>query len=69
MIRIAITGACGRMGRVIAGLVKERADCTIIAGIDKLGEQYDEFPVYTKVFDMPETVSYTHLTLPTTMFV
>ena len=42
------------MGRVIAGLVKERADCTIIAGIDKLGEQYDEFPVYTKVFDMPE---------------
>ena len=54
MTRIAITGACGRMGRVIAGLVKERADCTIIAGIDKLGEQYDEFPVYTKVFDMPE---------------
>ena len=45
MTRIAITGACGRMGRVIAGLVKERADCTIIAGIDKLGEQYDEFPV------------------------
>ena len=54
MTRIAITGACGRMGRVIAGLVKDRADCTIIAGIDKLGEQYDEFPVYTKVFDMPE---------------
>ena len=26
----------------------------IIAGIDKLGERYDEFPVYTKVFDMPE---------------
>ena len=48
MTRIAITGACGRMGRVIAGLVKERADCTIIAGIDKLGERYDEFPVYTK---------------------
>ena len=37
MTRIAITGACGRMGRVIAGLVKDRADCTIIAGIDKLG--------------------------------
>ena len=54
MTRIAITGACGRMGSVIAGLVKERADRTIIAGIDKLGEQYDEFPVYTKVFDMPE---------------
>ena len=51
MTRIAITGACGRMGRVIAGLVKERADCTIIAGIDKLGERYDEFPVYTKVLN------------------
>lgn len=54
MTRIAISGACGRMGRVIARLSKERDGCVICAGIDKLGEQYDDFPVYKSVFDMPE---------------
>lgn len=54
MTRIAISGACGRMGRVIARLCKERDGCEVCAGIDKLGEQYDSFPVYKSVFDMPE---------------
>ena len=54
MIKIAITGACGKMGRVIAGLVNEREDCTVCAGIDLLGEQYGDFPVVKKVFDLPE---------------
>ena len=54
MTEIAITGACGRMGRVIAGLVKERSDCKIIAGVDVAGEQYSDFPVYKKVFDLPQ---------------
>ncbi len=54
MTRIAISGACGRMGRVIARLCKERDGCEVCAGIDKLGEQYDTFPVYKSVFDMPE---------------
>ena len=54
MIRIAITGACGRMGRVISGLVKDRADCEIIAGVEVAGEQFAEFPVFKKVFDLPE---------------
>lgn len=54
MTKIAITGACGKMGRVIAGLVKERSDCTVTAGIDLFGEQYDEFPMYKKVFELPE---------------
>lgn len=54
MTKIAITGACGKMGRVIAGLVKERSDCEITAGIDLLGDKYGDFPVYRKVFDLPE---------------
>lgn len=54
MTRIAISGACGRMGRVIARLCKEREDCTVVAGIDKLAEKYDDFPVYKSVFDMTE---------------
>ena len=54
MTKIAITGACGKMGRVIAGLADDRDDCIICAGIDLKGEQYGEFPVVTKVFDLPE---------------
>ena len=54
MIKIAITGACGRMGRVIAGLCAERDDCEIVAGVDKVGEKYEKFPIYKGLFDMPE---------------
>lgn len=54
MTNIAVTGACGKMGRVIADICRSRTDCTIIAGIDLMGEQYDSFPVVKKVFDLPE---------------
>lgn len=54
MTSIAITGACGKMGRVIAGLVQGRSDCKVTAGIDLIGEQYSDFPVYRSVFDIPE---------------
>lgn len=54
MTGIAISGACGKMGRVIARLCKEREDCTVVAGVDKLGDVYDDFPVYKSVFDMTE---------------
>lgn len=52
MTRICITGACGRMGHVIAHLCAEREDCDVVAGIDKLGEQYADFPVFKSVFDL-----------------
>ena len=54
MTRIVITGACGKMGRVINDIVNTRDDCEITAGIDIAGEQYAEFPVYKKLFDLPE---------------
>ena len=53
MTRIVITGACGKMGRVINDIVNTRDDCEITAGIDIAGEQYAEFPVYKKLFDLP----------------
>lgn len=55
MTNIAITGACGKMGRVIAHLVSQRDDCRVSAGIDLAGEAYADFPVVKKIFDLPET--------------
>ncbi len=54
MTSIAITGACGKMGRVIAGLCSERNDCEVIAGIDIAGDEYGGFPIYRSVFELPE---------------
>ncbi|MCM1055401.1 MAG: 4-hydroxy-tetrahydrodipicolinate reductase [Bacteroides sp.] len=54
MTKIAVTGACGRMGRVIAELVKERNDCEICAGIDLKGESRGDFPVVKNIFELPE---------------
>lgn len=54
MVKIAVTGVCGRMGRVITALCAAREDCKIIAGIDKFGEKYSDFPVFKSLFDMCE---------------
>ena len=34
MTRIIITGACGKMGKVIQSIVENRDDCTVVAGVD-----------------------------------
>lgn len=54
MTKIAITGACGHMGRVIAGIINERSDCSVCAGIDKAGEPYGGFPLVNSIFDLSE---------------
>lgn len=51
MIRIILVGCSGKMGRVIANAVKERNDCTIIAGIDKDTSQVASFPVFGDPFN------------------
>ena len=53
MIDIAITGACGKMGRVIADIVKTRDDCRVSGGVDLTKEQYSDFPVVDNIFDLP----------------
>ncbi len=54
MTDIAICGAGGKMGRVIADVISGRDDCTVVAGIDKFAEQYAEFPMYKNIADMKE---------------
>ena len=54
MKRMIINGCCGRMGRVIASCILDRGDCTVVAGVDKAGEQYARFPVYTQLSDVKE---------------
>ncbi len=53
MINIAVMGACGKMGRVITDIVAARSDCKIIAGVDKVTEQYSDFPIYATVNEIP----------------
>lgn len=47
MKRILLSGCNGKMGRMIAACVRERTDCTVVAGIDVSGEVLDAFPVFT----------------------
>lgn len=47
MTKIIITGACGKMGKVIQSIVANRDDCEIIAGIDKVNDGTCSFPVYS----------------------
>ncbi len=51
MTRIILSGANGTMGRVIAASVRERSDCTIVAGIDPNVEMSDGFHVFPKAAD------------------
>ena len=51
MTNIALSGAMGKMGRVITNLVESRSDCTITAKIDTHGDN-----VYTNISDITEPV-------------
>lgn len=53
MIKIAICGACGKMGRVIADIVSGRSDCEVCAGIDKVTEKYADFPIVSVPAALP----------------
>ncbi|MCL2754793.1 MAG: 4-hydroxy-tetrahydrodipicolinate reductase [Oscillospiraceae bacterium] len=57
MTKVALSGACGKMGRVIAGLVAARNDCEIIAKIDPCASsaEVEVAGFYTKIADLPET--------------
>lgn len=50
---LLISGACGRMGRLIA---REAAShgFTVLAGVDPAAEQYDRFPVYRHIRELLE---------------
>ncbi len=54
MVKIVITGANGKMGKVISALVAARNDCEVIAGIDLNDTPNGSFPIVKKVFELPE---------------
>ncbi len=54
MVKIAITGAAGKMGRTINDIVKTRNDCVITAGVDITDERYSDFPIVKEVYDLAE---------------
>lgn len=54
MTKIILTGACGKMGRVIQNLVANREDCTIVAGVDKYNDGTSAFPIYETIDKVTE---------------
>ena len=54
MTRIILTGACGKMGRVIQNVVENRDNCEIVAGVDKFCDSSAPFPVYQQLSEVKE---------------
>ncbi len=46
MVKITLTGANGKMGKVITSIVRERSDCEIISGIDHNTTPNENFPIF-----------------------
>ena len=53
MTNIALCGANGKMGKTIYNCIKEREDCTVVAGIDLYTEQYADFPIVESPDKLP----------------
>lgn len=54
MTKIIITGANGKMGKVIQSVVANRDDCQVVAGVDLNTESNGTFPIYSSIFDVKE---------------
>lgn len=54
MTKIILTGACGKMGRVIQSVADARKDCKIVAGVDKYNDGSRPFPVYETIAEVKE---------------
>ncbi len=55
MVQIAISGACGKMGRTLAACIAERENCCVIAGIDLFPNDTLGFPVVDSPAALPRT--------------
>ena len=54
MTGIILTGASGKMGKVIQSVVASRDDCEIVAGVDKFNDGSAPFPVYSALSEVKE---------------
>lgn len=55
MTKLIITGANGKMGRVIKSIVDGREDCEIVAGVDLNTESNGLFPIYSSINEVKES--------------
>ena len=64
MVKIAVSGICGHMGRNVLAAASERADCEVICGIDIGDASACSVPVYKTPAEMPEKpdviIDYSH---------
>jgi 4-hydroxy-tetrahydrodipicolinate reductase len=51
MVKILMHGCNGRMGQMIAGLLKEDPEAELVAGVDKFDGIANPFPVFTNIRD------------------
>ena len=56
MVKILLSGCCGKMGRVVRETVAARDDCQIVAGVDLNPDATLPFPVYASVDQVKEDV-------------
>lgn len=54
MTKIIITGANGKMGKVLQSIISNREDCEIVAGVDLNTESNANFPVYSSISEVKE---------------
>lgn len=55
MTKLIITGANGKMGKVIQSIVANRDDCEIVAGVDLNTESDGKFPIYSSINQVEES--------------
>jgi len=67
MIRVILTGCCGRMGQAVAVRLKGHSGMMIVAGVDVLHGQQFEYPVYDDFGKVQEdadiVVDFSHISL------
>jgi len=51
MIRAIMNGCNGKMGQVISGIVAADADIELVAGVDKVDNKVNTYPVFTDIRD------------------
>lgn len=51
MVNVIMHGCNGRMGQMIAGLIKDDPDIQIVAGVDPFDDGHNAFPVYKDIED------------------
>ena len=54
MLKVILSGCCGKMGRVINSIIEEDEALSIVAGVDPFGEKYADFPVFPDFSELPE---------------